>query len=732
MSIPGCGRLAGNALLRHVALAVLVAALLSGAPLAAQTWSYRDSKGEVRFLDESGQHIAVHLESHEALQSLADELMLAPDALAGWRAGRPLLVAVSPEVGGGRELARGLLRKGKVSACALVFESVDGQPVILDRELIVRLRQPGEDFPEALVRRWGLMPLYPLDAASLTWLVRVESGEQALALTFDLSSETAVEWVVPDFYMPVTLTMKPNDPWYGHQWFHQQDNGQHIHSEAAWDISTGNRDIVVAVIDTGLDMTHPDFDPARLVTGWNAETRVTDPTPGPKALDAHGTQAAGLVAASGNNNEGVIGVCPGCSLMGIRFLDAFTNETQLSRAASAVQWAVDQGADVISCSWEIGPNYIDIVDMRPLYAAVQSAVRDGRAGKGAVVVVAAGNSRREIDPRALANMPEVITVGAVDWTGQWLDYSNTGANLSVVAPSGPYDQREPQIFTTDMSGDEGVSRGGWLYRSSILVDAIKTDKAEPDTTGNYTAYFNGTSAATPMVAGLAGLMLSVNPDLRPAQVRTLLEATADPLPLPARGEPFPETHVGKGRVNAARALAAAPYGTDGAPGAPCAIDANCGIGICDGDTGRCVYACEDDADCPFGYFCDFGNCMTDDMPDGDTPDGDPADGDAPDGDFPDGDASDGDYPDGDGSDGDSQDGDSDWPGWDLPDPDEPPHDGWEPHPDERDQPSADDGEVPGAGGGEGCTHTPDGPVWPGLWIVAALMLIRRLRHPVTG
>jgi hypothetical protein len=421
---------------------------------------------------------------------------------------------------------------------------------------------------------------------------------------------------VPDFVVPVDLYHQPNDPHYGLQWHHNQASDADIDSEAAWDVTMGDPQVIVAVIDTGVDLDHPDFHPARIVTGYNSKTGQNDPTPLAGAMDAHGTACSGEVLAVADNNEGVVGVCPGCSLMGIKLMDGMDSMTQISNGYLAIEYAGDNGAWVLSNSWGIDQSVIGQVDIQPLYDAIQDAAQNGAGGRGAVVLFASGNDGRGIGSSELQNMTEVMAVGGSGADDQRVDYSDYGSNLSVVAPTGAIDMWGtfigPQICTTDTVGDRGFSRNGYFYTPGPWGDQ-RTNNQEPDTSGNYTKYFNGTSAACPVAAGVVALAWSANTSLTGAQVRFVVENTADKVAGPYGGDGHSD-YYGYGRVNAGRAVRAASIGFDNPDGSVCAEDFNCLGGTCakasPGDPeGICATPCTSDADCAAGEKCASSVCL---------------------------------------------------------------------------------------------------------------------------
>ena len=570
------------------------------------------------YLDSKGRQVELH-PAPDRVRVRANEDQLA--------ALRQRFGALTVEPGGWVELSlgagdwgdpAGLIRRlhseGNIERAAMVFsDPVSNIHFSLDRAVVVRLRHPAKLFPAVLLEGSALTPEGPLDRRGELWSLLGADAEAALTGARRLAGRAGVVWALPDFRVPVQLYRRPNDPYYDRQWYlGAAGTTGHIQAEAAWDVTQGDARVVVAVVDTGVDTAHPDFGPGALVEGYDAVTGDSDPTPGATTMDAHGTCCSGLVMAAADNGEGMAGVCPGCSLMPIRLMDGMSSAAQLSTGYRALNHAADEGAWVVSNSWGITADAMGQVDMQPYYQAVRHAAEDCRDGLGAVVLFASGNgdfmgNATTIGDAELANMAEVMAIGGTGQDDRVVSYSNYGPNLSVVAPTGHGDPTVFGMFTTDTLGDRGFSRAGSWWMPGFWGDQ-NTGTAEPDSTGNYTAYFNGTSAACPVAAGVVGLVFSSNPNLTGAQARRIVEGTADKVGGVTYGPDGHNDHYGQGRINAHRAVLAAPYGVDGPEGAACAEDVNCLGGSCwklepESPSGICAGLCVVDSDCLAGFAC---------------------------------------------------------------------------------------------------------------------------------
>lgn len=314
------------------------------------------------------------------------------------------------------------------------------------------------------------------------------------------------------------------DPLSSRQWSLNNigQNGGRVNADIdapqAWSMETGSSSIVVAVIDEGVDLGHPDL-AANLVGGYDA----TDGggVGGPSGNDAHGTACAGIIAGV-NNAIGVTGIAPGVSIMPVRIAYGVGGGwwTFDSWIADGINWAWTHGADVLSNSWG-GGSPSDIITNE-----ITAAKTNGRGGLGSVVLFASGNDNGPVSyPATLA---AVIAVGATSpcdqrkspksCDGEFWWGSNKGKQLDVVAPG----VLNP---TTDISGGAGYS------------------------SGDYVMDFNGTSSACPHAAGVVALMLSANSSLTEKQVRKKLYKSCDNL-----GPPGRDNSTGYGRVNAKKAL----------------------------------------------------------------------------------------------------------------------------------------------------------------------------------
>lgn len=322
-----------------------------------------------------------------------------------------------------------------------------------------------------------------------------------------------------------------NDTYEKYQWS-LSNNGQRwgtpgmdLKAVSAWTKVPATSNIKIAIIDEGVDLTHPDLQ-SKLVPGYDATADVPPGTSGgPENDDAHGTNCAGIAAAVTNNSLGVAGVANNCKIMPVRIGkdDVWTTDAWI---ADGINWAATHGADVLSNSWG-GGDPADAVT-----SAITTAKTTGRGGKGCVVCFSSGNDNGPV--AYPANLSNVLAVGAISPCGErkspdscdgefWWG-GNYGAELDISAPG-------TLCYSTDIHGSAGY------------------------TTGDYFANFNGTSAACPHVAGVAGLVLSVNPNLTAAQVENAIESTATDL-----GATGWDPQFGYGLVNAYGAVMSVSHG----------------------------------------------------------------------------------------------------------------------------------------------------------------------------
>ncbi|MDR2292398.1 MAG: S8 family serine peptidase [Prevotellaceae bacterium] len=338
------------------------------------------------------------------------------------------------------------------------------------------------------------------------------------------------EFSEPNFI--ILNAFNSNDTYFNNQWGlkntgqYNGTSGIDINAESAWAITNGSSNIKVAVIDEGVDLTHPDLQ-ANLLSGYDASGNNSGGAP-VWSTDMHGTACAGIIGAVKDNGKGISGVAPNCKMIPIH-VSTSGSGIPVDWAANSIQWAQQNGADVISNSWGGSSPYT------PLTNAINTAINSGRNGKGCVVVFATGNDNAS-SVSYPASLSSVIAVGANTRNGQRADFSNYGTMLDIVAPG-------VDIYTTDIQGSAG-------YNTSS------------GTAGDYYANFGGTSAACPHVAGVAALILSIRPDLTQAQVRQAIESTCTKL----SGYSFStnsnhpngtwNSQVGHGLVNAYAALQA--------------------------------------------------------------------------------------------------------------------------------------------------------------------------------
>jgi len=458
-----------------------------------------------------------------------------------------------------------LRSRSEVQYAAPLFSS-NGETVAIIPEIVVRAK-PGTDIEQVqmLCEGAGCTINKRMEFTEQEYLLEVlgPDAEAVLAAVGELGQAPCVEWACPNTAFQPKLCSQavsggpasdeqlridaagqdantpgvfPNDEYFPMQW-HLYNTGQSggtpgadIRAPEAWEITTGDPNIVVAVLDCGVDTNHPDLI-NNLVAGY--DFYENDPFPDPALVgetNLHGTACAGLVAAQGNNSIGVTGVTWNCKVMPIRQTQIQPNPATEDVGATALRWAAVHGADIVN-----GRGATDYPT--PI---IHSAIVDitkpggiGRNGKGCVLVYPAVNANSLV--YYPARYPEVIAVGATDHQDLRWGYSNYGPDLDIMAPGGPYPPISAGdvfgVWTTDIAGSAG---GNGIIRGLRVTDYIP---------------FGGTSAAAPIVAGVAALILSVEPNLTNGEVRHFLEWSAKDLGAPGRDD-----YYGWGRVDARAAL----------------------------------------------------------------------------------------------------------------------------------------------------------------------------------
>lgn len=437
---------------------------------------------------------------------------------------------------------------------AVFTDEESGAIRVVHREMRLRFEASFSDRKRrALLRDHQLKRVKGLrdDDAHAIWTVKSKlpqvHGAELFEVCSRLNEVDGVMWCTPHFVSSFERQMLglapavPSAAWHLTQ----------ISAPMAWSLSLGYR-TVVAVVDDGIDVDHPNLKPRMKLRPDDSEPRdrfgrdffADDDTlahfdPRPKAFmqpfdemagnDLHGTACAGLVAAEGNPLSGAqpaVGVAPRTRLLAVKIFQGgrFVPD---AKVAAGLRYAA-RFAHILSCSWTAARG-VEIDD------AITFAATAGRSGRGCPVVVATGNHGASMLAYP-ASHPLTIAVGAITEDEQPTTYANHGDGLDCCAPS---DGGTRAIYTTDWSEDD---RG------------LNLTKGLP---GGHTAEFEGTSAACPQVSGTIALMLSRKPSLSLDAVRTILRTTADRVNFGTTPDGEPHKVFGFGRVNAFAATMAA-------------------------------------------------------------------------------------------------------------------------------------------------------------------------------
>ena len=364
------------------------------------------------------------------------------------------------------------------------------------------------------------------------YVVRLGEYDDPFDVSAQLAKDASVAYAEPDFVVMSPRTTLPSAALQPSANAPAQYALKITGADAAQQLHAGAQDVRIAIIDEGVDTTHVDLGPA-IVGSYDATD--DDEFQEPQPNDAHGTACAGLAAGKPSTANGVRGIGSGCSLLAVRIAYGGPDGnwvTSNSWIARAIEWAWKHDAAVLSNSWGGG------IPSTAITNAFVRARTQGRGGKGSVVVIAAGNDNAAVD--FPGNIGDVLTVSASNeydepktpqsqdgetWWG-----SCFGPQVSVAAPG-------VHNYTSDITGPRGYNPA-------------------QSPAGDYIPNFNGTSSATPIVAGAAALVISANPALSEADVRSILCKTA------AKAGSLPyvggrNDHMGFGRVDALAAVKAA-------------------------------------------------------------------------------------------------------------------------------------------------------------------------------
>lgn len=320
------------------------------------------------------------------------------------------------------------------------------------------------------------------------YVVRVPAGKTESSYAAELMATGDYAWVSPDWLCFPIAT--PNDPRFNDQWHHQV-----MESEAAWDVTIGDTELISAFVDTGVDLDHEDL-VDRLVPGYNSVDRIAQAAGGDVSdVNGHGTRVGGCISATGDNGLGVAGMAWNLKLMPIKTSNSPGGGAALSNILNGAEWSIGRGARITSAS----------------YSGIQSpAIQDSGAfikSQGGLFLYAANNANQN---HSGFDWEDVIVVGATDQSDNKAGFSSYGRGVDMFAPG-------VGVWTT--------SNGGGY--------------ASP----------NGTSFATPVANGVLALIWSIAPDLTPQQVETVLYLSCDDL-----GAPGEDDFFGWGRANARRAV----------------------------------------------------------------------------------------------------------------------------------------------------------------------------------
>ena len=412
------------------------------------------------------------------------------------------------------------LKDAKTSYSMPVFQTDKGSEVEISCFFYVRLHKEEDVKLLEKLATENNVEIVGNDKYMPLWYILMctnKSKGNTLEMSNLFGSANLFKGVLPDILNGITPTCanttKFNEHWNlknvgQHRWSGSTKvyctPGMDINICGAWEITKGNPNIKVAVIDNGVMSNHPDL--PNVENGYDAE-KDTIPSK-VYGNSVHGLSCAGVIGSSHNNNRAA-GIAPNCKILPISFNWYNDKKTTLyyKRLADGIHWAWKNGADVLSCSWaydttDFSNGYMHFIT--PIGEAVDSALVRGRNGKSCVVVFSSGHDDIFQDMYPAIHNSDIIVVGGISIDGK----------------------RKTKINPVDKDVSWGSNYGTTLdvMAPSVLIPTTGIDSTQ---TNFYGENFWGTSAACPHVAGVAALMLSVNPNLTQQEVKEIICQTAN-------------------------------------------------------------------------------------------------------------------------------------------------------------------------------------------------------------
>lgn len=408
-----------------------------------------------------------------------------------------------------------------------------------------------------IIEQAGVVIKKKFDPNTLLLKVTSAANLNPIKVANKLVESGKVEYAEPNLITKFKRMYTPKDPLFNEQWHLSATpdfdiaEGADVSAPEAWGLNRGKREIVIALVDDGFDLDHPDFSgDGKIVSPKDYVDGDIEPFPEKEhgeQGDYHGTPCAGVAIAE-ENGIGCIGIAPGCAFMPVRFDVENSPDTELL----TIFEFVSKNSDIVSCSWGAEPGNYPLPTL--LYDKIHEfATYGGKRGKGLVIVFAAGNYDAPLNLgdtiNGFAAHPDVIAVAASTSLNTKALYTNWGKEISVAAPSNNFNP---------LDGQPLLGRGITTTDNEIHGSGFTTGS-------EYTPLFGGTSSATPLVAGIAGLVLSENPNLTSKEVKEIVQMTADKIIDPGE-DPILRTKKGTydenghsewfgyGKVNAYRAV----------------------------------------------------------------------------------------------------------------------------------------------------------------------------------